>query len=153
MLGRRSSSDSPDPSQDESESSFAHLLRGLQDYLAARSELLEIESREAAEHAKRQTGLGIALAVAGFFGYTLVLVALILFLGAILAGFLPASLTPHASAISALLFGGLHLLIAFLALRKLRQPPATPLFEVTRAEFQKDREWIKDQQNRNGSNS
>lgn len=154
MLGRRNSPDPADPSSDESSGSISKILKGLQEYLAARTELLGIESAEASQYAKRQAKLGIICAVAAFFGYALALVAIIGILGNILGIFLDASpLEDHAVHIVALIVGAIHLFVAYRMLRKLSQPPETPLFEVTRSEFQKDRQWIKDQQDNNESSS
>ena len=153
MPGRRTSPEPDDSSPDGSPGMLGRFLLGLQDYLAARSELLHIESLEAARFAKRQAILAVVLLVAVVFGYALLLLALVPLLGAVLASSLPHNLAPFANQISALLFAGLHLLLALLAASKLRRPPSSPLFEITSSEFEKDRQWINDQQNKNGSNS
>ena len=153
MLGRRQSPDSADSSSDESSGSIPHLLRGLQEYLAARTELLGIESAEASQFAKQQALHGIILAVAALFGYSLLLVAVIAIFGAVIAPLLPSPLNDFGWHIIAIAAGSLHFLLAFRMLRKLRRPPGAPLFEVTRSEFQKDRQWIKDQQDKNESSS
>lgn len=153
MLGRRPSSDSNDPSPDESTGSVARILQSIQTYFAARTELFGIESAEAAQYAKQQAVLGIILVIAAFFGYALLLVALVSLLGSALSAILPSSLAPFGWQIMALLFAALHLLLAFCLGKKLRQPPTTPLFETTRAEFQKDRQWINDQQSTTESDS
>lgn len=149
MLGRQTP---PKPDPDHSSGSIGQMLHGLRDYFAARSELLSIESREAAAFARKQLAVVLLLFLGAFFGYALLLVAIVFLLGLLLVTILPPSLDPYSWLFATGLLAALNLGLAFLAWRRLRQPPPKPLFEVSRAEFQKDREWINDQQKNESGN-
>lgn len=136
-------SDEPAPRARETLSSMA---QGLQQYLEARGELFAIESREAGRHATRRGILGVALVVAAFFAYGLMLCAAVSLVGGWLETHFPKQFGTIGWECAALMAGILHMALAFGFLFLLRRKPATPLFEVTRQEFQKDRQWIQDQQ-------
>lgn len=137
------------PSRDAPPSVPPPLTQGLQDYLCARIELLALESQEAAAVAKQKGTLGLAMAVTAIFGYALILVALVALTGNALSALLSPTLAPFSWPIAALLFGILHFLAAYLLYNKLRRKAPNPLFEITRSELEKDRQWIHDQQIRN----
>ena len=152
MSGRDQPSDSaPSPSPGDGRpgvrATFSSFADGLRQYLLARGELLSIESREAARVAGRKGTLAFLLACAVFFGYALLLTAAVALVGHWLGTILPGAWSQFGWQTAAVLAGLLHLGAAALCYRALRQPPSEPLFEVTRSEFQKDRQWLNDQQN------
>ena len=53
----------------------------------------------------------------------------------------------------ALSVGVPHLLVALTLFKKLKRKPDQPLFEYTRTEFQKDREWLKKRKTSENDNS
>ena len=128
-------------------------LRGLQQHLEARGELLAIESRDAVRHTVRKTLLGTACAGAAFFAYGLILCAAVSLSGPWLESRFPDHFDKIGWQCAALLIGLLHIIVAFIFLALLRRKPAEPLFEASRHEFQKDHQWIQDQQTRNESGS
>lgn len=140
----------PPPSIRDTMASFA---QGLQQYLLARGELLSIESREAGRHATRKAILGVALACAAIFAYGLFLCAAVSLVG----GWIETRFSPRFDQIGwqcvALAAGLLHVLLALVLLHLLRRKPVEPLFDVTRREFQKDRQWLHDQQTRENENN
>lgn len=151
MSGRdqpRDPASSPKPGDGSSSvrDGFASFADGLRQYLLARGELLAIEAREATRVAGRKGTLAFLLATAVFFGYALLLVAAVALVGQWLGGILPGSWSHFGWQTAAVLAGLLHLAMAALCYRALRQSPREPLFEVTRSEFQKDRQWLDDQQ-------
>jgi uncharacterized membrane protein YqjE len=158
MPGREHHSDHTTPLPDGDEPSgvrgtFASFAQGLQQYLAARGELLAIESREAGRIAGRKGILAAILAAALFFAYSLLLVAAVSLAGHWLALLLPDSWSQFGWQAAAVTAALLHLGVAAACYRTLRKPSQQPLFEVTRSEFEKDRQWLNDQQTTNGKKS
>ena len=158
MPGRDHPSDLSTPSPDEDNEpgvrgTFASLADGLRQYLQARGELLSIESREAGQVAARKGVLGAILAAAVFLAYGLLLAAAVSLAGYWLGGILPGEWSQFGWQTAALAAAVLHLVIAAACFRALRKQPDQPLFEVTRSEFQKDRQWLNDQQTGNEKNS
>lgn len=148
--GSPAPADEPSPSTRETAAAFA---RGLQQYLAARGELLAIESREAARYTTRKAVLGTTLALCAFFAYTLILCAAVSLAGRWLESAFPAHFAKIGWQSAALLAGLLHVVASLVFVTLLRKKPAEPLFEVTRRELQKDRQWLHDQQTDNASKS
>lgn len=110
--------------------------------IASRVALIQLESQEVArDGAKRAV---VLLAVVGliFFGWTLLLAGGVALLAAALGW--PWSWVALGMAL-------LHLLLAAI-FAKLAKPSKKPTFPFTRAEFQKDREWIENFQKTNRSN-
>lgn len=110
--------------------------------VASRVELIRLESREASRVASRKAvmaGAGAALLV---FGWLLALASLVgLFAAATGIGW-------HWVALAAAL---LHLIPAVFLLRAAKAAPS-PTFPVTREEFIKDREWLRNLRNHRKSN-
>ena len=110
-------------------------------YLAARKELLAIEAREAAEHARSKGTQAGALAFGLFFFWALLLCAAVSFLGkwaAELWGDRGIGWEAVAAALALL-----HLLVGLVALARLRRkPPGGKLFKHTLSELEKDRQWL-----------
>ena len=94
-----------------------------------------------------------ALVVAAFFAYGLILCAAVSLAGGWLEARFPKQFSTIGWECAALLAGLLHIALAFGLLFLLRRKPAAPLFDVTRQEFQKDRQWIQDQQSVNENKS
>jgi len=110
--------------------------------VSSRVALIELESKEAAHHAARRAITLGALAFCVWFMWALLLAGGI-------AGLAQTSGWPwYWIAIGA---GVIHMGAAILLARAAKSPP-TPAFPVTRAEFQKDREWIENFQKTRKSN-
>ncbi|NNC89659.1 MAG: phage holin family protein [Akkermansiaceae bacterium] len=118
----------------------------LHTYLQARLDLFALESKEAAGVVARQGVLGVLLALAAFFAYVLILAAAVSLLGQWLASAWPDAFATVGWEVAALGFGLLHVLAAAAFFLLLRRKPDPPLFEYTRSEFQKDREWLHERQ-------
>jgi len=105
----------------------------LSELLTSRAELIRLESLAAAKGVVSKIIWGAALGIAALFGWLL-----------LLAGGI--ALLATATAVSwpwlALAAAGLHLAVVLIACAKLRRPPP-PAFIHTKAEFQRDREWLK----------
>lgn len=112
--------------------------------IASRIALIQLEARETArQRARRVVGVIVAV-ICLFFTWTLLLA------GGIAAVSSASGWPWHWLAIGA---GALHLLLALLLLKGGSANPATPAFPLTRAEFQKDREWIENFQKKPKSNA
>ncbi|MGE9266942.1 MAG: phage holin family protein [Verrucomicrobiales bacterium] len=109
-------------------------------YLRLRSELFLIESKEAASLLGRRAAFLLIALFCALAGYVLLVATAILLLGRWFA-----SLGEHALAGAggaALLIAILHLLAAaglFIACRK---KPSPQLYEFTKSEWEKDRQWL-----------
>ncbi len=100
--------------------------------IASRVTLIQLESKEAAT-AGAQRGIYLIAAIcAVFFAWALLIAGLVAILSEAIEK--PWSWV-------AIGFAILHLLAGFI-LVKLAKPSGAPAFPITRAEFQKDREWI-----------
>ena len=137
------SGSSPDSSPEDSgrQSGKDRFLEGLAEHIKARGELLAIEAREAREALGRQGALASATGAIIVIGYGLILIAGISLLGRWLESLVP-SLSGIGWQLSALAAGLVHLVLALLLFRKLKQQRDLNLFEFTRAEFNKDGQWL-----------
>lgn len=121
-------------------SNWAEALMAL---IASRIALIQIEARASAKAGMKRGLKVLAAVLCIFFAWILLLAGGI---GAISA----VSGWPwHWLSLAA---GGIHLLAAFL-LAKTCKEPAEQAFPNTRAEFQKDREWIENLQKKHKSNA
>ena len=111
------------------------------------------KAKEAGEVIARRSILGIVAGVAVFFAYALLLVASVALIGRWLDGALPETWAGSGWAIAAIIFGVLHAVLALLLFQKLKLKLPTPLFEYTRAEFQKDSEWLQTNNSGNENDS
>lgn len=100
--------------------------------VASRVTLIQLESKDAARDAGRRAARIVAVLFCAFFAWALLLTGGI-------AALAKATGLPWYGV--ALAFAALHLLAAAI-FAKAARTPAAPAFPVTRAEFQKDREWI-----------
>lgn len=110
--------------------------------MASRVTLMNLESKDAARNAGRRAVLLFCLASCLFFTWALVLA------GGIAA---IAELTGYAWYWIAMIIALVHLIAASMLGSAARKPGA-PAFPVTRAEFEKDRIWIKKLQQTQKSN-
>jgi len=112
--------------------------------IASRFALIQLEARETArQRARRMVGFIVA-AFCLFFTWALLLA------GGIAAVSSASGWPWHWLALGA---AALHLLLALLLLKGGSANPAVPAFPLTRAEFQKDREWIENFQKKPKSNA
>ncbi len=135
-----SSSDSPPPIPEESpgsefresDSPRANWREALMGLVAARLALIQLESKDATQEASRRAGFIAAACGAAFFAWAL-----------LLAGGI--SLFSQATGwpwnLVTLGLSALHLGLGII-LAQSAKPSGAASFPVTRAEFQKDREWI-----------
>lgn len=121
-----------DPMSGGSEAMPSNWREALLNLIAARVALIQHESKDAARDAAGRAARLIALVICVFFTWALFLAGTVALL---------AKLTAWPWFAFAFILAALHL-IAALILAKSAKAPASPSFPVTRAEFQKDREWI-----------
>jgi uncharacterized membrane protein YqjE len=100
--------------------------------IAARIALIQIESKTAGREVGKKVAFLVVAALAAVFGWALLLVGSISALAA--ATSWPWSWIALSAAV-------IHLIIVFICLRAATFP-VSPAFPITRAEFQKDREWL-----------
>ncbi len=100
--------------------------------IASRVALIQLESKDAGREKARSAIFLIAAGCAAFFAWALLMAGLVAILSDAIGK--PWSWV-------AVGFAMLHLL-AGVMLARLGKPSGAPAFPVTRAEFQKDREWI-----------
>lgn len=112
--------------------------------IASRIALIQLEARDAAKQRVRRVVGMIAAVICLFFTWALLLA------GGIAAISSATGCPWHWLAIGA---AALHLLLALLLLKGGSADPTAPAFPLTRAEFQKDREWIENFQKKPKSNA
>ena len=124
--------------------SLGVLKENAADYLAVRSELLRIEAKEASHVLSKKIALAVALAVVAIFGYFLFW-SLVIFMG---GGFLDKQMGADAAisgvGVIALVVLAIHVVAGIVLLKKLTKKPDFELFEMTKAEFKKDKEWLEE---------
>lgn len=123
----------------DSPSTWAEALMAL---IAARVALIQIEARVSATAGLKRLLSAVAAILCIFFAWILLVAGGIGTISA-LSGW-----SWHWLALAA---AGIHLLGAVILVKRLKQP-TEPSFPITRAEFQKDREWIENIQNKHKSN-
>ncbi|GHC62460.1 phage holin family protein [Roseibacillus persicicus] len=126
-------------SGDETDLSFP---KGLAAYLRTRLQLVSLETQEALAHLQGKLGPVLVAGISAISIYFLVLAALVSLLGKLLG-----LLGDHPLLgweVAALLLAGLHIVIIFAMKKALTRKPPAPLFEYTRAELERDREWIQE---------
>jgi len=110
--------------------------------VSSRIELIQLESKDAAKDGARRAVMLLIAIGCLFFGWVLLLAGSVAWIAAA-AGW--------AWYWVALGLATIHLILAYI-LVKLAKPAGNPTFPHTRAEFQKDREWIKNFQKASKSN-
>jgi MFS family permease len=115
----------------------------LMSLIASRIALIQYEARETARQRALRVMSVIVAAFCLFFTWALLLA------GSIAAVSCAYECPWHWLALGA---AALHLLLAFILLNVGSAKPAAPAFPLTRAEFQKDREWIENFQKKPKSN-
>ena len=124
---------------DESEQS---LPKGISAYLRTRLQLVSIETQEAYAYAKGKIGPAFIALVCIVSSYFLILTAVVSLLGKLLE-----KLGNHLFLgweVAALLVAGLHIAIILMMKKPICSKPAAPLYEYSRAELERDREWIQE---------
>ena len=127
------------------------LPKGLSAYLRTRLQLVSIESREACQHFQGKLLPALVVAICALSIYLLVLSATVSLLGKVLS-----MLGNHlllSWEIAAFLVVGLHIVIIFAMKKKLTKKPKAPLFEYSRAELERDREWLQEHNPTNKNSS
>lgn len=120
----------------------ANWREALMALIASRVSLIQLEAKDTSRKTVRRISLVAAACGCAFFFWALLLA------GGVSWGSEVTGWPWNRLAVGA---AGLHLLAAILLARAARSP-AEPSFPVTRAEFQKDREWIENFQHPNKSN-
>lgn len=137
----------PEPSTEDSVTEEDHSSRpmshALSGFIAARVELASIEAKEAASYTGKKLVLGLTLALLAFFFWSLLLAASVGVLAPIADQWLlnKAEWLPGWSAVTIAL-AIVHGVIAIICYCKLKQKPATPLFELSRKEIENDKLWL-----------
>lgn len=126
-------------SGDESELSFP---KGLAAYFRTRLQLVSLETQEALAHFQGKLVPIIVAAICAIGTYFLILTALVSLLGKLLGLLGKHPLLDWE--VAALLVAGLHIVIIFAMKKALTRKSGAPLFEYTRAELERDREWIQE---------
>jgi cobalamin biosynthesis protein CobD/CbiB len=121
-----------------------HWSEALITLLASRVSLMQIEARETARRGARRMAGVIAAVICLFFTWALLLAGGIALVSSM------AGWPWHWLAIAA---AGLHFSAALLLLKRGSVQATEPAFPLTRAEFQKDREWIENLQKKPKSNA
>lgn len=111
------------------------LLNALVSFLEARAALFGVEARTALAHIIVLVACLVGALVLVAFGYVFLLVSGIVAIA-------------HAAGISwvwvAMVVAGVHFILAFVALLIARSRLAHPMFEATAAELKRDRQWLKE---------
>ena len=128
-----------EPDDEESE---VTLPKGMGSYLRTRLQLVSIETQEALEHLKGKLGPLFLVLVGAVGGYFLILAALVSFLGKLLG--LMGNSPLLGWELAAFLVAGLHIALIFAMKKKISSKPPAPLYEYSRAEIERDREWIQE---------
>ena len=124
--------ESPLPESPEADAPRANWRVALMDLVAARLALIQLESKDATQQASRRAALIAAACAAAFFAWALLLVGGVSLLAQ--ATGWPWNLVTIGLAM-------LHLVVGIILFQSAK-PSGAASFPVTRAEFQKDREWI-----------
>ncbi len=124
---------------DDSDLSFS---AGITAYLRTRLQLVSIETVEALNHLKEKLLPIVIVLICAVGSYLLILAALVSFFGKVLGLIGKHPLLGWEFA--ALIVAGLHIGIIFWMKQKLTIKASGPLFEYSRAELERDREWIQE---------
>ncbi len=138
-----SSTATKDAAIENHESRPDHWVAALISLFSARLALFQLEAKESAGLALRRVICLVAAVICLFFTWLLLLA------GTIAA---TAAMTGWPWYLLAIAAASFHL-IAAIVLAKVLSKPAQPAFPITRAEFQKDREWIEKLQKKPKSNA
>lgn len=130
----------PEPSLGETSTM---MKTALSDFVKARVELASIEGKEAASFIGKQAAYGIILAISLLFTWALILVGIT----GVTAPLLDPLLAGKASwlpgwVLVIFILAALHAIIAAIFCTKLKKKPEMPLFELSRQEIQKDKQWL-----------
>lgn len=126
-------------SGDEPELSFP---KGMSAYMRTRLQLVSIETQEALAHLKGKLAPLLVILVCAVGSYFLLLTALVSFIGKLLG--LIGKHPLLGWEVAALIVAGIHIVIIFAMKKKVTGKLPAPLFEYSRAELERDREWIQE---------
>lgn len=124
---------------DESDLSFP---QGMAAYFRTRLQLVSIETQEALAHLKGKLAPLLLILGCAIVSYLLLLTAIVSLLGKALNLLGKHPLLGWEMA--AFLVAGLHIVIIFAMRKKIQSQASAPLFEYSRAELERDREWIQE---------
>ena len=122
----------PGPGHQENRTTHANWREALMALIAARVALIQLESQAAAKEGGKRAALIAAACACAFFAWALLLAGGVSLVSK--ASGWPWDLVTIVTAV-------LHLVVGII-LSKMAKPSAGAAFPITRAEFQKDREWI-----------
>lgn len=115
---------------------------GFGSYFRTRLQLVSIETQEALLHLREKLVPLVVALVCAIVAYLLLIAALVSFLGKLLTHWTGNPLVGWE--IPGVLVLLLHTFILLKMKRSLARPSEMPLFEYSRAELERDREWIQD---------
>jgi Putative Actinobacterial Holin-X, holin superfamily III len=130
--GTGSIQEPPGPGRQENQTPHANWREALMALIAARIALIQLESKAAAKEGGKRVGLIAAASACAFFAWALLLAGGVSLMSK--ASGWPMDLVSIIAAV-------LHLLVGIILFKMAKPSDGSP-FPNTRAEFQKDREWI-----------
>lgn len=137
---QRPSANANNPSLGEAS---GHLKGAVSEFIAAKLELASIEAKEAAEFTAKKAVHGVICALCGFFAWLLLLAGLVGLLAKGVDSLLNGKVEWLAGwVVVVILLGILHGIIALVFLKRLKQKPDAPLFELSRQELENDKRWL-----------
>ncbi|MGJ8723082.1 MAG: phage holin family protein [Roseibacillus sp.] len=110
--------------------------------MRTRLQLVSIETQEALAHLKGKLAPLLVILVCAVGSYFLLLTALVSFIGKLLG--LIGKHPLLGWEVAALIVAGIHIVIIFAMKKKVTGKLPAPLFEYSRAELERDREWIQE---------
>ena len=116
--------------------------KGISAYLRTRLQLVSIETQEACAYAKGKAAPTVIALICAVSSYSLILTAIVSLLGKLLEKMGEHLLLGWETA--ALLVAALHIVIIFTMKKRICRKPSSPLYEYSRAELERDREWIQE---------
>ncbi len=116
------------------------ISKGLSAYVRTRLQLVSIETHEALAHFQGKLAPILIALVCATSVYFLILLALVSWLGKFLATLTDNPLVGWE--LAAILFAILHLLTILAMKKAITSKPKNPLFEYSKAELERDREWL-----------
>jgi len=111
-------------------------------YVGARKELFTIEAKEAAEYSGRKVAALAVVALTGLFTWLLLMAAFVAALGYWFST--EMGMGGYGWAVAALCLSLIHLMVLFVFLAKFKKKPESELFEMTKAELNKDKQWLQE---------
>ena len=130
-----------DKQQTEGES--ASMKQAVSSFLAARMELASIEAKEAAEIGTRKILFVLGTVTSALLGWLLLLASLTVVFGIFVDQWFARGVSWLSGyAVILFIFASLHFLVAAICLQIFKKKSRVTLFELTREEIQKDKQWL-----------